>query len=341
MAMAPRRRVRSIVIRAAFIVGLLAVVAFVIAGVVPGSRKRLAHPAAGWIALEVVLELGSLLSYTWLFHGVFSREPHTLSVRRSAQIGVGELGAFAVVPTGAGGPVLRVWALLAGRMPFRLIVIRSIVHGPILNIPYIAAAVVLGFGVLLGIGPGHAPTLVALAPIGVVIVTIALFVAAARYVRRPQARPVGRWQAYWTEGVAAIPDGVRSLTTRVREPKLLLAATGYWAGDCGVLVVAFHSAHGSASVGVVVLAYMLGQLGNLLPLPGGVGGVEPVMLGVLTASGVNLGLGGAAIVLYRFVSLGLQAAMGTLAVVTLIPTLQRRRGREQPSALGGAPGRSD
>ncbi len=45
--------------------------------------------------------------------------------------------------------------------------------------------------------------------------------------------------------------------------------------------VALHAAHGCALRGVIVLAYMLGQLGNALPLPGGVGGVggvETIML---------------------------------------------------------------
>ena len=73
---------------------------------------------------------------------------------------------------------------------------------------------------------------------------------------------------------------------------------------------------------MIVLAYMLGQLGNALPLPGGVGGVEPIMLGVLTASGVNPGLGAAAVILYRFVSLGTQAVAGALAVATLTAALR-------------------
>jgi uncharacterized membrane protein YbhN (UPF0104 family) len=103
----------------------------------------------------------------------------------------------------------------------------------------------------------------------------------------------------------------------------VLSALGYWAGDCAVLIVAFHGAHGSAPIGVIVLAYMLGQLGNALPLPGGVGGVEPIMLGVLTASGINVGLGGAAIILYRFVSLGIQATGGAIAVATLTAALRR------------------
>jgi uncharacterized protein (TIRG00374 family) len=102
-----------------------------------------------------------------------------------------------------------------------------------------------------------------------------------------------------------------------------VSATGYWVGDCGVLIAAFHAVHGSAPIGVIVLAYLLGQLGSTLPPPGGVGGVEPIMLGVLTASGVDVGVGAAAILLYRLVSLGLQTVAGAIAVVTLVPALRR------------------
>src|SRR4029077_3960989 len=101
------------------------------------------------------------------------------------------------------------------------------------------------------------------------------------------------------------------------------------------------SAHGSAPLAVIVLAYMLGQLGNALPLPGGGGADEPAMLGVLTSSGVNLGLGAAAIVLYRFVSLGLQSVLGTVAVATLIPSLQRRREATNDSSRSNMKGALD
>ncbi len=47
------------------------------------------------------------------------------------------------------------------------------------------------------------------------------------------------------------------------------------------------------------------------------------MLGVLTASGVDVGVAAAAILLYRLVSLGLQTVAGAIAVVTLIPALRR------------------
>ncbi len=319
------QRNRSVALRALLTAALLGAVVLTIANVIPGSSRRLEHPALGWLAVEIVLELIACLSYVWLFHRIFSRDAHTNGVLRSAQIALGELGAFAVVPTGAGGPVLRVWALMSGGMPFRVVVERSVVHGPILNLPYILAALALGIGVLLGLGPGHAPTLVALAPLGVVIVTLGLAVAATRYRGGEGSHRTNRWRALGNEALRAIPDGIRQLGPRLREPALLLAAAGFWAGDCGVLIVAVHTAHGSASIGVIVLAYMLGQLGNTLPLPGGVGGVEPLMLGVLTASHVNLGLAAAAVILYRFVSLGIQAAVGTVAVATLLPVLRRLR----------------
>jgi uncharacterized membrane protein YbhN (UPF0104 family) len=164
--------------------------------------------------------------------------------------------------------------------------------------------------------------LVALAPLGVVIVTVALAATATLYVRAHPSDSRTGWRRTGFEALQAIPDGVRELPPRLRNPALLLAATGYWAGDCGVLIVAFHAVHGSAPVAVIALAYMLGQLGNTLPLPGGIGGIEPVMLGVLTASGVGVGLGAAAIVLYRLISLGIQATAGAIAFGSLMLALR-------------------
>ena len=314
------RRGRSSVVQGVVVAALLGAVAFVIAGIVPGSSGRLRHASVGWVAAEVVIELGACAAYALLFHGVFSDPAHRIGYIRAAQIAIGELGAFVVVPTGAGGPALRIWALMRGGMAFRIVMVRSVIHAVIFNLPYIAAAIVLGLGVALGLGPGHAPLAVALAPLGVVAVSVAFAAGATWLARRQRGRPADRWRRIGRDVVEAIPVGLRELPAGLRRPGLILAAIGYWAGDCGVLVVAFHAVHGSAPLGVIVLAYMLGQLGNALPLPGGVGGVEPLMLGVLTASGVNAGLAAAAIVLYRFVSLGIQAVAGAIAVATLTTT---------------------
>jgi uncharacterized membrane protein YbhN (UPF0104 family) len=305
---------------------LLGLVAVTLAGIVPGSSGRLERASAGWIAVAVVLELLSIGAYAVLFYGCFSSGRYRVGRARAAQIGTGELAGFVASPTGAAGPAIRVWALLRGGMPFREVMTRSVTHYSVLQIPYIAAAVLLGTGALLGAGVGHARTVVALAPMAVVVVGIAAAFGAIRLARRP-ARSSTRWRSIARDAIEAIPGALHELPGRLRDPRLLPSASAYWVCDCAVLVVAVHAAHGSAPVGVIALAYMLGQLGNALPLPGGIGGVEPVMLGVLTSSGVSLGLGAAAVVLYRLVSLGLQALLGSVAVATLVPSIQRDASR--------------
>jgi uncharacterized membrane protein YbhN (UPF0104 family) len=212
---------------------------------------------------------------------------------------------------------------MRGGMPFRDVAVRSVIHAPFFNFPYVLAALVLGTTVVLGVGPGHAPLAVALAPLGLVAGAVALGAAATLYVRTRRSEPRARWRRMLREAVRVIPEGLSETPSRLRKPGALLGAVGYWAGDCGVLVAAFHAAGGSAPISVIVLGYMLGQLGNALPLPGGVGAVEPLTVGVLTASGVDSGLAGAAIILYRLVSLGIQGTLGAAAVATLIPALRR------------------
>jgi putative heme transporter len=331
---APRAlRLRSLVLQALVVGALLALIVITVAGLVPGSGKRLQDASLGWMAVGVLLELMAIAAYAVLFHGVFSYGAYRVKPVRSAEIATGELAGYAASPTGAAGPAIRFWALLRGGMPFREVTKRSVEHGAILQIPYIIAAGLLGVGVVLGVGTGHARTAVALAPVGLVVVTIAAVFVATRLAQRP-ARSSAGWRTLAREALQAVPQGVRALPMRLRNPLLLPSAAAYWAFDCAVLVVAIHAAHGSAQIGVIALAYMLGQLGNALPLPGGIGGVEPLMLGVLTSSGVSLGVGAAAVVLYRLVSLGLQAVLGGIALATLLPSLQRAGGDAGSNAVG-------
>src|SRR3954471_9671752 len=318
----PSERVsaRSVAVRAVLVAALFALVVVLLGGLVPGARKRLSDADPAWVAAAVVLELAACLGYVTLFHAVFARSPIALRARRSAQIGLAELGGFAVVPAGLGGPAARIWGLRSAGMSWRLLGVRSVSHVPIFNAPYIAAAVVLGIGVLVDAAPGRASVAVALAPIGVVVVALLVIVAIAAAVRLHRLDHPTGWRHTLREVLRVVPDGIRDVPAVARDPRAGLGAVGFWA----VLWAAFNAVGTAPDLGIVVLGYMLGQLGNALPLPGGVGGVEPVMLGVLTASGVDGGVGAAAIVCYRAIALGVQSTLGVLAVVTLAPELGSR-----------------
>jgi uncharacterized membrane protein YbhN (UPF0104 family) len=314
---------RSVALRIVLLVVVVGGVGLLISELLPGSSGRVEHASAGWLAAEAALELTACLSYAWLFHAVFSHGASTRAFWRSAQIGVGELGAFAIVPTGIGGPALRVWALTRDGVSLRQVVVDSVAHAAIFNAPYVLAAVVLGMSTILGVGGGHAPLAVALAPLGLILVAAALGAGASLSVRAQRSEPAAGWRRMTVQAMRTVPDGLAQIPDRLHAPGSSLGAIGYWAGDFGVLVAAVHAAGGSAPIAVLAAAYMLGQLGNALPLPGGVGGVEPLMLGVLIASGVDGGTGAAAVVLYRLMSLGIQSVVGAAAVAALVRSLRR------------------
>jgi uncharacterized membrane protein YbhN (UPF0104 family) len=321
--------------RGALTVALFAIVLFAVDQLVPGAGHRLAHASFGWLAVAFGFELLACAAYVVLFQAVMSRRPWLVRLRRGIEIALSEIGGFAITPTGIGGPAIRIWALRSGGMPWRVLIVRSISHGAIFNVPYVAAAIVLGLGVSLQFLPGHAPVLTALAPLGLVLATCVLVGAAIWFARAERFRDRQGVLARVRWAVTTIPEGIADLGTVARRPGALLGATGWWAGDCAALWAAFQAVGGRPAISVLILAYMLGQLGNTLPLPGGVGGVEPLMLGIFAASGVNLGLAGAAIICYRTIALGVQGGLGALAFVSLATGLGVERRR---AAVVGATG---
>jgi uncharacterized protein (TIRG00374 family) len=76
------------------------------------------------------------------------------------------------------------------------------------------------------------------------------------------------------------------------------------------------------------------MLGNLLPLPGGVGGVEGGMIGALIAFGVPGGLAVVSVLTYRAIAFWLPTVPGVIAYLQLRHTV---RGWEEDAPPGAAP----
>ena len=103
---------------------------------------------------------------------------------------------------------------------------------------------------------------------------------------------------------------------------------------------------------VIWMAYFVGTLGNLLPLPGGLGGVEGGMIGAFVAFGVDFNLAVVAVLSYRGISFWLPTLPGAIAYFQLRRTVARWRGDagtgqhaavrpesvERTGALGGSVG---
>jgi uncharacterized protein (TIRG00374 family) len=138
---------------------------------------------------------------------------------------------------------------------------------------------------------------------------------------------------------AAVATGVRGALRLVRAREAgLIGAVLWWAGDMAVLWACFHAFGDPPSKAVIVMAYFVGMMGNLLPLPGGIGGVEGGMIGSFLAFGVPGGLAVVAVLSYRAFSFWLPTIPGAIAYLQLRRTVSRWREERSraPAAAAGA-----
>ena len=163
----------------------------------------------------------------------------------------------------------------------------------------------------------------------------------ARLRRWAAAGGGGRWGrilAQVAKAPAAVSAGVREALVITRERDgALLGAVIWWYFDILTLWAAFHAFGEPPPFVALVMAYFVGMLANLLPLPGGIGGVDGGMIGALIAFGVEDGLAVVAVLTYRAFAFWLPTIPGFIAYFHLRRTVQRWR-EDGDRQLGAVPG---
>ena len=82
-------------------------------------------------------------------------------------------------------------------------------------------------------------------------------------------------------------------------------------------------------VGVLLVAYIIGQLGGLIPIPGGIGGIDAGLIGTLVIYGVDATDAAVAVIAYRGLLLAIPALLGLPALAVLRRRLQTRGARHR------------
>jgi uncharacterized membrane protein YbhN (UPF0104 family) len=315
----PRRLAR----RAAEIAAVLAIVGLVVL-LAPGLgevRDRLEGARPEWIALAVVFEALSGVSYVLMFRPIFCPR---MSWRTSYELGMSELAAGSLVPaSGAGGLALGAWALRKGGMAAEDIARRTVAFYVIKSATNFAAVVVVGITMWLGAGPGTSPLLTIL-PAALALAAIAAVPALAALAGRQRPR---RGRPRWVEFAAgALGDGVREAGRVLRrgDLRVIAGSLGYWAFDNAVLWAGFRAFGESPPITLILMGYLLGQLGGLLPIPGGIGGIEGGLIGTLIVIGLPAAVTAAAVLAYRVILFWVPLLVGSVAFNSL------RRGLDDP-----------
>jgi uncharacterized membrane protein YbhN (UPF0104 family) len=304
---------------------------------------RLSRGDPWWLAAAVVLEAGSYAGYVVLFRGVFVSGTFSLDWRASYQITMAGVAATRIfAAAGAGGIALTAWALSHAGMGRRELVRGLTTFYVALYSVYMGALLVCGTGLRSGLFEGPAPFGMTVVPaaFGAFVIAGALVTALlprdldARVRRRLDGR--GRltgWAAAVAAAAAAVAEGVRGAIglLRARNPAFL-GAVAWWAFDIAVLWACFHAFGEPPGVAVLVMAYFVGMFGNLLPLPGGIGGVEGGMIGALIAFDVPGGLAVVSVLTYRAFAFWLPTIPGLFAYLGLRRTI--KAWESSPSAAG-------
>lgn len=84
------------------------------------------------------------------------------------------------------------------------------------------------------------------------------------------------------------------------------------------------------------MGYFIGQLANVIPLPGGIGGVEGGMIGSFIAFGVNGSASVVAVLAYRAISFWLPIIPGAAAYLQLRRMVANWRESDSGTAAGRA-----
>jgi len=324
-----RRRLRS---RLLFALALIAVVVALVV-LLPGLgelRARLSRASPGWLAAGVLLKVLSGLGYVAVFRSVFCQR---MSWRVSYLIGMSELGANALFPTGgAGGLALGAWALRRGGMSAREIARRTVAFFLLTSVANVVGVIVLGLALATGLLAGARNLALTLLPACVaalaIVATLLAGRAAARMQRRVEERAAGarsgRGRAL-LGALRAVAEGVRAglALLRRRDPVLLAGIVAYLLFDVMILWAAFRAFGPAPPVAVVALAYLIGELGGLIPVPGGLGGVDAGLVGTLVLYKVSLVSATAAVLVYRAIALWVPALLGAIAFVGLRRMLRR------------------
>ena len=294
---------------------------------------------ADWrlLVLIGVLKLCSCLSNVVAFRDVFCP---SMGWRFSYRLAMAEQATDRLVPTGgAGGLALGAWALHQEGMPTDTIARRSVCFFVLTSLPNFVCTMVLAPVLLTGVFAGTIPTAPTIVFGLLSWVTVGVIVALPGILHRYGAagKRRGGWAGKLRVAAMSLEEGIRDVgdLLRNRRWQAILGAFGYLAFD------AFGS---RPPLAPLVFAYVIGQLGGLIPLPGGIGGTDGGLIGALVLYGAPLSTATAASLAYRAFQLGVPTVLGTIAFFNLRHTLTgpgrplRRSSRERSNVTAGEAG---
>jgi uncharacterized membrane protein YbhN (UPF0104 family) len=310
-----RRGIIGLAILGVLIVTLLAAVPGL-----DGVADDLRHARVTWVAAAIGFEILSCVGFILAFQLVFARAP----LRFAARLALAEIGFGAAISVGgAGGAALGVWVLRSRGVSAKRAVERSATLFLLTSAVNVIVLIVFATGMATGLLPGPSDPLLSVLPAGVGVAVFCFFLAVPRW---------AAWGAHRRDDTGKLATTLLGLAGSIAATKRILitpnwrlpGAFAYLLCDVGVMWACFQALGHAPPFAGIVLAYQIGYLANIIPVPGGVGVLDGGLVGMLALYGTTATTATAVVLAYHAIALWIPALWGTLAYSLL------RRSISQP-----------
>jgi uncharacterized protein (TIRG00374 family) len=336
---------------ALFVLVVIAAIYFLLPKLVgvEDAIEKLGEGDPVWIAIALAFSIAMFFSYVALFKGVVG-ERVRLKWRESYEITMAGLAATRLFSAGgAGGIVLTYWALRKAGMERRQTACRMVAFLVMTYAVYMLTLVVNGILLRVGVFSGPAPAGLTIVPAaiggGIVIIFLLIALIPEDFERRMASFTQGYRFRKWLHRLASAPatlaSGTRTAIAFVRDPSrgglAVVGAIGFWAANIAILWASFKAFDAEIPLAVVIQGFFVGTFANLLPLPGGVGGVDAGMIGAFAlfdVPGVSGGTIFAAVLTYRLIAFWLPIPPGIVAFFQLRTTVAHWEQERAGPAVG-------
>jgi uncharacterized protein (TIRG00374 family) len=220
---------------------------------------------------------------------------------------------------------------------------------------YLAALVLFGVLLRVGVLPGRNPIGLTIVPAALAGAVILIFLLIAlipedferRLARYTQGYRFQRLAQRLATAPATLASGTRTAIAFVRSPRrgglAVVGAVGFWAANIAILWASFEAFGVEPDLGLLVQGFFVGMVANLFPFaPGGVGAVDAGMIGAFVLFGLPSAEVFAAVLVYRLIAFWLPIPPGIVAFLQLRRTAarweeERERGALPTAAPAAAP----
>jgi uncharacterized membrane protein YbhN (UPF0104 family) len=307
-------------------------VAIGVVGLVPGLsgvRSAIGNASVPWVLAAAGIQLVGVAGAVVFIQLVFSDEPHRLTWK----MGGGMQAANAVLPT-AGSTLVSYWTLSSvgwgvGRFAERTAVM---IIAP--ATPNVLAIIVIGLGMGLGLFAGPEDWWLTFLPAAIAVAVVVGAIWAARWghrlAKRTERRRIRDALHVTATGVSGTVEVLRRRDWRV---------LGTWVdllGSIGALWAALYAVGEHLPFAVVAMGYLIGQIAQVIPVPGGIGTIDASVSGALILYGADASKATAGELISHAIELLIPIAVGTIALALLPRAIEAERSRFKSTPDGEA-----